>query len=142
MRLLLASWLLALPALAAQPQARPELEVPSEAPMPQTEAAPPEAELTPPTDAESTSLPATHVVVHNPAFPLARPAPPPKDPGPRFDAEDLAPYFTDGTLATAKADYDAGLFAEALADLHGAGDSAPARYLQALALTRAVSMIL
>ncbi|MBL8912660.1 MAG: hypothetical protein JNM17_18345, partial [Archangium sp.] len=98
-----------------------------------------------PAEVEGESDPA-FVRLVNPAFP----APPPDAPvvdqisrqvgwgdrGPVFERADLAPYFTEGRAAEAKALFDAGSYTKAVAALDGVPDTAPIRFLRALAAQR------
>jgi soluble lytic murein transglycosylase len=97
--------------------------------------APSESQLTPPEDAEKSALPPGLTEIENPAFP--RPAQPPKKPKARTLAEkDLAPYFANGPLSSAKAEFDRGHYAKAYALLQGAKLKAPGRYLRGVAALR------
>src|SRR5512133_3629607 len=87
-------------------------------PAPNAQAAtsgqPPEAQLTPPPDAEKAAVAPGLVLIRNPAFP----------------ARELAPYFGEGTLRDAKAAFDAGEFERARSLLQRAPERTyPARYL-------------
>jgi soluble lytic murein transglycosylase len=88
-----------------------------------------------PADVEGESDPA-FVRLVNPAFPAPPQEAPPIDRGPTFERADLAPYFADGKLAEAKALFDAGSFSKAVVALDGAPDTAPVRFLRALAAMR------
>lgn len=72
----------------------------------------------------------------NPAFPVAAPKPPAPDRGPTLDRAELAPYFAEGKLAEAKAAFDAGNYSQAIVLLDGLQDTAPIRFLRALAAHR------
>src|SRR5579871_5235455 len=83
------------------------------------------------------------VEVDNPAFPgperePLQPPPPVPDPGRKYDAADIAPYFAEGPLAQARAEFDKGHFPRARALLEPLGDSNPVRYLRAMASFRAL----
>ncbi|MFT3708272.1 MAG: transglycosylase SLT domain-containing protein [Archangium sp.] len=88
-----------------------------------------------PAEAEGESDPA-FVRLINPAFPAPPPEAPKVDRGPTFERADLAPYFAEGKLAEAKALFDAGSFSKAVAALDGQKDTAPVRFLRALAAMR------
>src|SRR5512133_2220260 len=115
-------------------------------PAPNAQAAmsgqPPEAQLTPPPDAEKAAVAPGLVLIRNPAFPSREPAPPPAgprkpDPGRAFSAQDLTPYFAEGALADAKAAFDAGEFERARSLLQRIGNKTyPVRYLSAVAALR------
>ena len=72
----------------------------------------------------------------NPAFPSPRVHAVPVDRGPKVERADLAPYFAEGNRALAKQAYDEGKWDRARALLDAEGDSAPVRYLRALAALR------
>lgn len=72
----------------------------------------------------------------NPAFPVQPLAPGEAERGPTLDRADFAPYFADGKLAEAKAAFDAGNYTQAVALLDGQQDTAPIRFLRALAAHR------
>jgi len=133
--------------MAASPDPPPRPEPPGDtatvekeahpAPQARVENAPPEAQLSPPPDAEKIQLPPGFIGVANPAFPSAQPLAPSVPPGRRFDAADIAPYFSGGILAEAKAEFDKGRFAQARQLLENQGQSLPTRYLRALSALRA-----
>ncbi|HXN41534.1 MAG TPA: tetratricopeptide repeat protein, partial [Myxococcaceae bacterium] len=109
------------------------------APQVQVDNAPPEAQLSPPPDAEKVQIPPGYIAVGNPAFPVLDA---PKSPvllGRRYDGSDLAPYFSKGQAAQAKAEFDKGHFAAALKLLGDQGNSRPVRYLRALSALKAES---
>lgn len=72
----------------------------------------------------------------NPAFPSPEVAAVPIDRGPKIDRADLAPYFSVGKLAEARAAFDAGNYNRAIALLDGQPENAPIRFLRALAAHR------
>lgn len=74
----------------------------------------------------------------NPAFPAPAEPPPPVDRGPSIERADLAPYFESGRLAEAKAAFDAGKYTRARVLLDDVPDTAPVRFLRALAAFRAL----
>jgi len=109
------------------------------APQVQVDNAPPEAQLSPPPDAEKVQIPPGYIAVGNPAFPVLDA---PKSPvllGRRYDASDLAPYFSKGEAAQARVEFDKGHFAAALKLLADQGNSRPVRYLRALSALKAES---
>lgn len=73
----------------------------------------------------------------NPGFPSPEVRSVPIDRGPKIERVDLAPYFTEGKLAEAKAAFDAGSYSRAITLLDGLKDTAPTRFLRALAAHRA-----
>ncbi|MFO0596029.1 MAG: transglycosylase SLT domain-containing protein [Myxococcaceae bacterium] len=89
-----------------------------------------------PAEAEGESDPAFARVV-NPAFPASPPEATPVDLGPTIDRADLAPYFSQGKLAEAKAAFDQGQYSKAVTLLDGQADTPPIRFLRALAAMRA-----
>ncbi len=111
------------------------------APQPQTGNAPSEAQLSPPPDAEKVPVPSGYVEVLNPAFPNAAPPPPlvvkPRDLGPRYGLEDLAPYFAEGKQKEAREAFEKGQYLKARTLLEKEGDAPPVRYLRALSAVRA-----
>lgn len=88
-----------------------------------------------PAEAEAASDPG-FVRVVNPAFPVAPPAAAPADRGPKLERADLAPYFAEGKAAEARAAFTAGDYKRARELLDGVPDTAPVRYLRALAAQR------
>ncbi len=72
----------------------------------------------------------------NPAFPSPEVRAVPIERGPKIERADLAPYFAQGKLAAAKAAFDAGSFSKAITLLDGLPDTAPTRFLRALAAHR------
>jgi soluble lytic murein transglycosylase len=108
------------------------------APQVPVENAPPEAQLSPPADAETVQVPPGYVGVSNPAFPVLDPSASSIPLGRRFDPSDLAPYFSKGKTAEAKAQFDQGHFSAARQLLADQGNSPlPVRYLRALSALRA-----
>ncbi len=75
--------------------------------------------------------------IANPAFPSPQVHAVPLDRGPKIERAELAPYFASGRLADARAAFEAGRFDRARALLDGEKDTAPVRYLRALAAWRA-----
>jgi soluble lytic murein transglycosylase len=97
----------------------------------------PTAEDPLPAEVETDSLDPGFVRFDNPAFPVpSRPAPPP-EPGPKLERADVAPYFATGKLKDAKKAFDEGRYDAARALLDGAEETAPVRYLRAVAALRA-----
>lgn len=100
--------------------------------------APPEAILSPPPDSEKVEPTEGFTEVTNPAFPV--PAKPVEtvavQRGKRFDLADLAPYFAEGKLAEAKAEFDRGRYGKARMLLAGETETLPLRYLKALSALR------
>lgn len=72
----------------------------------------------------------------NPVFPSPEVRSVPIDRGPKIERADLAPYFTEGKLAEARAAFQAGSYSRAIALLDGIKDSGPTRFLRALAAHR------
>lgn len=72
----------------------------------------------------------------NPAFPGAPAQSVAVDRGLKVERADLAPYFSEGKAAEAKALFDAGSYSKAIAALDGVPDTAPIRFLRALAAHR------
>lgn len=72
----------------------------------------------------------------NPAFPAPDVRTVPVDRGPKLERADFAPYFADGKLAEAKAAFDAGKYKQAVVLLDGQPETAPTRFLRALAAHR------
>lgn len=91
----------------------------------------------PPEAQEEEEADPAFVRLANPAFPAPAIASVPIERGPKFERADLAPYFAEGKLAEAKAAYDAGAFARAIALLEGQPATPPVRFLRALAAHRA-----
>lgn len=112
------------------------------APQVQVDNAPPEAQLSPPPDAEKVQIPPGYIGVGNPAFPVLDAPQSPVLLGRRYDAADLAPYFSTGQQAQAKAEFDKGHFAAALKLLADQGNSRPVRYLRGLSALKAESYAL
>ncbi|MFP2908922.1 transglycosylase, partial [Pyxidicoccus sp. 3LFB2] len=139
-KLALVASALLLSAQAPAPQA-PAPETPvseaSEAPAQRPDSAPSEAQLSPPPDSEKAPLPPGYVEVLNPAFPNAAPPAPVVHRGRRYGLEDLAPYFGEGKKKQAREAFDRGQYTRARELLKDEGDSAPVRYLRALAAVRA-----
>nr|WP_240359917.1 transglycosylase SLT domain-containing protein [Pyxidicoccus trucidator] len=139
-KLALVASALLLSAQAPAPQApAPESPVSeaSEAPAQRPESAPSEAQLSPPPDSEKAPLPPGYVEVLNPAFPNAAPPTPVVHRGRRYGLEDLSPYFAEGKKKEAREAFDRGQYTRARELLKAEGDSAPVRYLRALAAVRA-----
>lgn len=88
-----------------------------------------------PAEVEGESDPA-FVRLVNPAFPAPPAEAPVVDRGPVFERADLALYFAEGKPAEAKAAFDAGAWGKAVALLDGVPDTAPIRFLRALAAHR------
>ncbi len=120
--------------LAAEKEAHP-------APQAEVGNGPPEAQLSPPPDAEKIQVPTGFRDVENPAFPTARQLAEPVVPARSFDAADFAPYFGGGATGEAKTEFDRGRFARARQLLEDQGDSLPIRYLRALSALRAEAYI-
>lgn len=118
-------------------QATPRPEELRPAPAADRAGGPAEAGIDPAPDAEKAAAASGYVEVRNPAFPAPAPPPPVVHRGRRFEASDLAPYFAEGSLAAARAEFEADRYAHARALLEGAGDAAPVRYLRALSALRA-----
>jgi soluble lytic murein transglycosylase len=72
----------------------------------------------------------------NPAFPSPEVRAVPIDRGPKIERVDLAPYFTEGKLAEARAAFEAGSFSRCITLLDGIKDTPPTRFLRALAAHR------
>ncbi|HZI10649.1 MAG TPA: transglycosylase SLT domain-containing protein [Myxococcus sp.] len=136
-KLAVAASALLLSAQAPAPQESPSDTEASEAPAQRPDSAPPEAQLSPRPDSEKAPLPPGYVEVLNPAFPNAAQPTPVVHRGRRYGLEDLAPYFASGKQKEAKEAFDKGQYARARALLKDEGDSAPGRYLRALAAVRA-----
>lgn len=104
---------------------------------------PPEAQFTPPPDAEKALRPeGGYVALANPAFPGQEAAgvePAPVARGRRFDEGALTPYFAEGRLKEAKQAFDQGQFTRVRVLLAREGNAPPVRYLRALAAVRAES---
>ncbi len=88
-----------------------------------------------PAEAEAESDPG-FARLTNPAFPTPDVKAVSIDRGPKIERADLSPYFTSGKLAEAKAAFDAGSYSKAVALLDGISDTAPTRFLRALAAHR------
>jgi soluble lytic murein transglycosylase len=88
-----------------------------------------------PAEAEAESDPG-FARLTNPAFPTPDVKAVSIDRGPKIERADLAPYFTTGKLAEAKAAFDAGSYSKAVTLLDGLTDTAPTRFLRALAAHR------
>jgi soluble lytic murein transglycosylase len=88
-----------------------------------------------PAEAEGESDPG-FVRFANPAFPGSPIESVAVDRGLKVERADLAPYFADGKLADAKAAFDAGSYSKAITLLDGVQDTAPVRFLRALAAHR------
>lgn len=88
-----------------------------------------------PAEGEAESDPG-FVRVVNPAFPVRAAAPEAVDPGPRLERADLAPYFADGKGAEARAAFTAGDYRRVRELLDAVPDTAPVRFLRALAAQR------
>lgn len=76
------------------------------------------------------------VRVANPAFPVAPPAPSAAERGPKLERAELSAYFTEGKAAEARAAFTAGDYKRARELLDGVPDTAPVRFLRALAAQR------
>jgi len=111
------------------------------APETETQDAPAEAQLSPREDAEKSALPQRVTEISNPAFPRA-PQPVRKPRGRVLTEKDLAPYFSSGNLAAAKAEFDRGHYAKAYGLLAGAELTAPGRYLRAVSALRAEKFLI
>jgi soluble lytic murein transglycosylase len=126
-------------------QASPPLESasqePAAPPRSLTGNAPPEAQLSPPPDAEKSLVPPGYMEVLNPAFPgeplPAPPLAPPVSLGRAYGLEDLSPYFAQGSLQQAKAAFDLGQYTRTRELLQKEGNALPVRYLRALSAVRA-----
>lgn len=88
-----------------------------------------------PAEAEAESDPG-FARLTNPAFPSPDVKAVSIDRGPKIERADLAPYFTTGKLAEAKAAFDAGSYSKAVTLLDGLTDTAATRFLRALAAHR------
>lgn len=97
-----------------------------------------------PAEAEAESDPG-FARLANPGFPSPEVRSVPIDRGPKIERVDLAPYFTEGKLAEARAAFQAGSYSRAIALLDGLADTAfssrrefaaPTRFLRALAAHR------
>jgi soluble lytic murein transglycosylase len=135
-KLAVAASALLLSAQAPAPQGPSSETEASEAPAQRPGSAPSEAQLSPPPDSEKAPLPPGYVEVLNPAFPNAEPPTPVVHRGRRYGLEDLSPYFDSGKKKEAKEAFDKGQYARARTLLKDEGDSAPVRYLRALAAVR------
>ncbi len=115
-------------------------EGPSAPPRALTGTAPPEAQLSPPPDADKVVIPPGYVEVFNPAFPGEPPPAPPlapvASPGRAYGLDELAPYFASGPLQQAKEAFDKGFYSRARELLAPSGDAPPVRYLRALSAVR------
>lgn len=89
-----------------------------------------------PAEVEATESDPGFARLVNPAFPISRVDVVAIDRGPKFDHADLAPYFAEGKLAEARAAFDVGSFSRAVELLSGVPDTAPIRFLRALASMR------
>jgi soluble lytic murein transglycosylase len=88
-----------------------------------------------PAEAEAESDPG-FARLANPGFPSPEVRSVPIDRGPKIDRADLAPYFTEGKLAEARAAFEAGSYNKSIALLDGIKDTGPTRFLRALAAHR------
>jgi soluble lytic murein transglycosylase len=88
-------------------------------------------------DPESASDP-NFARLANPAFPVGEVRAVAIDRGPKVERADLAPYFSEGKLAEAKAAFDAGKYTRARELLEGAPDTSAVKFLRALSAFRAL----
>ena len=92
-----------------------------------------DAEL--PVEAEAESDPG-FARLANPGFPSPEVRSVPIDRGPKIERVDLGPYFREGKPAEARAAFEAGAYSKAITLLDGIKDTAPTRFLRALAAHR------
>ncbi len=88
-----------------------------------------------PAEAEAESDPG-FIRLANPAFPVATTSAEPVDRGPRVERADLAPYFFEGKALEARTAFSAGDYRKARELLDAVPDTAPVRFLRALAAQR------